>query len=134
MEYNKTAFPSMGTLFVLAVAGMTCIVSADVKSVAVEKKPDLEFDAVKVSNKHKLRMAVGPMYGDRKDGLGGEGNLYGWLGTFRYDFPVLKNILKREDKRSNLFGRLQAEVLDPDYYYVSDQVACFLRLELLTTF
>jgi hypothetical protein len=89
----------------------------------------------RISKRNKLCMAVGPMYVDRKDGLGGgDGNFYGWLGTFCYDFPLLKNILKREDKRGNLFGRLQAEVLDPGDYYVSDQVACFLRLELLATF
>ena len=96
--------------------------------------PHLEA-GFKVSRNHKLRMAAGPMYVDRKDGLGGgDGDLYGWLGTFRYDFPILKNILKREDKRGNLFGRLQVELLDPGDYYVSDQIAWFLRWELLATF
>ena len=89
----------------------------------------------KISKRNKLRMAAGPMYVDRKDGLGGgDGNFYGWLGIFRYDFPIMKNMLKRKDKRGNLFGRLQAELLDPGDYYESDQVAWFLRLELLAEF
>lgn len=88
-----------------------------------------------ITSMHKLMASAGPMYADKKDGLGGgDGSFYGWLGIFRYDFPIMTNILKREDKRGNLFGRLQAEILDPGDYYASDKVAYLLRWELLATF
>ena len=84
------------------------------------------------ANGHKVSANVGPMYAAEEDGLGGgSGDLYGWFGMCRYDFPLLKNIF---GKRGDLTGHLTAEVLDPGDYYVSDTVAYFLRWEVTYAF
>ena len=62
--------------------------------------------------------------------LGG-GNMYGWFGMARYDFPLLKNVF---GKRGELFGHVTAELLDPGDYYTSDTVAYFLRWEVTARF
>ena len=81
---------------------------------------------------HKVSSSLGPMYTATEDNLGGgDGNLRGWLGMIRYDFPLVKNIF---GKRGELFGHVTAEVLDPGDYYVSDQVAYFLRWEVNARF
>ncbi len=88
-----------------------------------------------ISKMHKLLASAGPMYADRRDGIGGgSGDLYGWLGTICYDFPIMTSIFGREDKRGNLTGRLQAEVLDPGDYYTTDSVAYFFRWEIIASF
>ncbi|MDD3545889.1 MAG: hypothetical protein PHG96_11120 [Kiritimatiellae bacterium] len=84
------------------------------------------------ANGHKVSANVGPMYAAVEDDLGGgNGDLYGWFGMFRYDFPLLKNIF---GKRGDLTGHVTAEVLDPGDYYVSDTVAYFLRWEVIARF
>jgi len=81
---------------------------------------------------HKVSSSLGPMYTAVEDGLGGgDGNLRGWLGMIRYDFPLAKNIF---GKRGELFGHVTAEVLDPGDYYTSDQWAYFLRWEINARF
>ena len=81
---------------------------------------------------HKVSSSLGPMYTAVEDGLGGgDGNLRGWLGMIRYDFPLVKNIF---GKRGELFGHVTAEVLDPGDYYTSDQWAYFLRWEVNARF
>jgi hypothetical protein len=81
---------------------------------------------------HKVRMNVGPMYAAVEDDLGsGGGDMYGWFGMARYDFPLMKNIF---GKRGELFGHLTAELLDPGDYYTSDTVAYFLRWEITARF
>jgi len=81
---------------------------------------------------HKVRASVGPMYVAVEDDLGGgNGDLLGWLGVVRYDFPLFKNIF---GKRGDLTGHVTAEVLDPGDYYVSDTVAYFLRWEVIARF
>ncbi len=81
---------------------------------------------------HKVRGSVGPMYVAADDELGGgDGTLLGWLGVIRYDFPLFKNIF---GKRGDLSGHITAEVLDPGDYYVSDDLAYFLRWEVIAKF
>ena len=81
---------------------------------------------------HKVRASAGPMYAAVEDDLGGgDGDLYGWLGVIRYDFPLFKEIF---GKRGDLSGHLTAEVLDPGDYYTSDTVAYFLRWEVVARF
>jgi hypothetical protein len=84
---------------------------------------------------HRLFACTGPMYADRKDGKGGgSGNFYGWQGSVIYDFPILTDLFGRDDKRGNVTGRLQAEVLDPGDYYESDDIAYFLRWQIIAAF
>ena len=81
---------------------------------------------------HKVSANVGPMFAAAEDGLGGgEGDLRGWFGMARYDFPLAKNLF---GKRGDLSGHLTAEVLDPGDYYTSDTVAYFLRWEVILRF
>lgn len=81
---------------------------------------------------HKVSSSLGPMYTAVEDDLGGgDGNLKGWLGMVRYDFPLLKNIF---GKRGELYGHVTAEVLDPGDYYVEDNIAYFLRWEVNARF
>ncbi len=81
---------------------------------------------------HKVRASVGPMYVAVEDDLGGgNGDLLGWLGVVRYDFPLARNLF---GKRGSLSGHLTAEVLDPGDYYVSDKLAYFLRWEVIARF
>ena len=96
--------------------------------------PHLE-SGFNISKVHKLFASFGPMYTDETDGAGGDsGNLYGYLGTICYDFPIFTDVFGREDKRGNLFGRLQAEVLEPGDYYEPDHTAYFLRWQLMAKF
>ena len=84
------------------------------------------------ANGHKVVANVGPMYAAVEDGLGGsDGDLYGWFGMIRYDFPLLRNIF---GKRGDITGHVTAEVLDPGDYYTSDTVAYFLRWEVVARF
>lgn len=88
-----------------------------------------------ISKQHKLCASVGSMYADDADDKGGDdGSHYGYLGTVCYDFPIFTDVFGREDKRGNLFGRLQAEVLEPGDYYESDDTAYFFRWQLMATF
>jgi len=88
-----------------------------------------------ISKMHKLLATAGPMYADEKDGLGGgSGDLYGWLGTICYDFPIMTDVFGRDDQRGNVTGRLQAEVLDPGDYYMTDTVAYFFRWQIMAAF
>ncbi len=81
---------------------------------------------------HKVSSSLGPMYTAVEDGTGGgDGNLRGWLGTIRYDFPLVKNLF---GKRGELYGHVTAEVLDPGDYYAKDQWAYFLRWEVNARF
>ncbi len=81
---------------------------------------------------HKVSANVGPMYAAVEDGLGGgNGDLYGWFGMVRYDFPLLNMIF---GNRGDLTGHVTAEVLDPGDYYTSDTVAYFLRWEVIAKF
>jgi len=81
---------------------------------------------------HKVRASAGPMYVAVEDDLGGgNGDLLGWLGVVRYDFPLFKNIF---GKRGDLSGHVTAEVLDPGDYYTSDKMAYFLRWEVIARF
>ena len=97
--------------------------------------PSLEA-GVSFAPGHKVFANIGPMYAAAKDDLGvapGEngGDLYGWLGVIRYDFPLFKNIF---GKRGDLSGHVTAEVLDPGDYYDSDKLAYFLRWEIIARF
>jgi hypothetical protein len=75
------------------------------------------------------------MYAADDDGQGGDdGNLYGYLGTVCYDFPIMTDIFGRDDKRGNLTGRLQAEVLEPGDYYDTNSTAYFLRWQIIAAF
>lgn len=88
-----------------------------------------------ISKTHKILASVGPMYADCSDGNGGgNGDLYGWLGTVCYDFPIMTDIFGRDDKRGNVVGRLQGEVLDPGDYYDTSSVAYFLRWQIIASF
>ena len=88
-----------------------------------------------ISRKHKFLATAGPMYADRRDNRGGgNGDQYGWLGTACYDFPIMTDVFGRDDKRGNVTGRLQAEVLDPGDYYDSSSVAYFLRWQIMASF
>ncbi len=87
---------------------------------------------LEVAPGHKVRANVGPMYAAVEDNLGdGGGNLYGWFGMARYDFPLLKNVF---GKRGELFGHVTAEVLDPGDYYTEDKWAYFLRWQVTARF
>lgn len=93
--------------------------------------PSLET-GLKFGPGHKVRASAGPMYVATDDDLGGgDGNLLGWLGVVRYDFPLFKEIF---GKRGDLSGHVTAEVLDPGDYYTSDKMAYFLRWELVARF
>lgn len=84
---------------------------------------------------HKLSSSLGPMYTAVEDDLGGGGgNLRGWLGMVRYDFPLVKNIFGLASKRGELYGHVTAEVLEPGDYYASDKTAFFLRWEINAKF
>jgi hypothetical protein len=94
--------------------------------------PSLEGGISGFAPGHKVRASAGPMYVAAEDDLGGGGgDLLGWLGVVRYDFPLLKNIF---GKRGDLTGHLTAEVLDPGDYYASDKLAYFLRWEVIARF
>lgn len=81
---------------------------------------------------YKVSSSVGPMYTAVEDNLGGgDGNLRGWLGTLRYDFPLAKKLF---GKRGELFGHVTAEMMDPGDYYDSDKLAYFLRWEVTAKF
>jgi len=81
---------------------------------------------------YKVSSSLGPMYTAVEDNLGGgDGNLRGWLGMIRYDFPLAKNLF---GKRGELFGHVTAEMMDPGDYYVSDKLAYFLRWEVTAKF
>ena len=81
---------------------------------------------------HKVYASAGPMYAAVEDDLGGgNGDLYGWLGVARYDFPLWKKIF---GKRGELFGHVMVEVLDPGDYYTSDKWAYFLRWQVTARF
>jgi len=97
--------------------------------------PSLET-GVGFSPGHKVRASIGPMYAAVEDDMGVPagstgGDLYGWLGVVRYDFPILK---AKPGKRGDLSGHVTAEVLDPGDYYESDTVAYFLRWEIIAKF
>ena len=93
--------------------------------------PSLE-GGINIAPGHKARASIGPMFAAVEDGLGtGGGDLYGWLGVVRYDFPLIKGLF---GKRGDLTGHVTAEVLDPGDYYSSDTVAYFLRWELIAKF
>ncbi len=94
--------------------------------------PSLEAGVSFAKPGHKLRANVGPMYAAVEDDLGsGGGDLYGWFGMVRYDFPLWQKIF---GKRGDLSGHLTAEVLDPGDYYSSDTLAYFLRWEIVARF
>lgn len=85
---------------------------------------------------HAVKASIGPMYAAVEDHLGVPagtegGDLYGWLGMVRYDFPLFKGLF---GKRGDLSGHVTAEVLDPGDYYASDTVAYFLRWEVVFRF
>ena len=81
---------------------------------------------------HKVSASLGPIYAAAENNLGGgNGDLYGWFGMTRYDFPLLKNLF---GKRGDLSGHVTAEVLDPGDYYTSDKLAYFLRWEVIARF
>lgn len=93
--------------------------------------PSVE-SGVDFQNGHRVRANVGPMYAAVQDDLGsGGGNMYGWFGMARYDFPLWKKIF---GKRGDLSGHVTAEVLDPGDYYSSDRLAYFLRWEVVAKF
>ncbi len=75
----------------------------------------------------KLRLSLGPLLAEEQNGPGG-GDLRGWLGIARWDFPIAKGLLGSSD---DLSGHLLAEVLDPGDYYKVDNTAYFLRWEVL---
>ncbi|MFO7937349.1 MAG: hypothetical protein R6V06_07070 [Kiritimatiellia bacterium] len=88
-----------------------------------------------ISKTHKLFASIGSMYAaDPDDGGGDDGSHYGYLGTICYDFPILTDVFGREDKRGNLLGRVQAEVLEPGDYYEGDDTAYFIRWQLIAQF
>lgn len=79
---------------------------------------------------HRLKACVGPMHAPEADGVGG-GHERGWLGSFRYDFPLLG----ASDDAFRLYGHVFAELLLPgDYYAPSADPAWFLRWELSLAF
>ncbi len=81
---------------------------------------------------HKVSSSLGPMYTAVEDDLGGgDGNLRGWLGMIRYDFPLAKNIF---GKRGELYGHVTAEALEPGDYYAGDEMMYFLRWEINARF
>lgn len=79
---------------------------------------------------HRLKACVGPMYAPEADGVGG-GHERGWLGSCRYDFPLLGTT----DDPPRLYGHIFAEVLLPGNYYASSaDLAWFLRWEVSLAF
>ena len=75
---------------------------------------------------HRLRASAGPLFAEEADGAGG-GRNRGWLGTFRWDFPVWRTA--KDSPR--LYGHFFAEALLPgDYYETDEDLAFFLRWEL----
>jgi len=88
-----------------------------------------------ISKQHKLFASIGSLYADDPDDQGGDtGSHYGYLGTVCYDFPIMTDVFGRDDKRGNVMGRLQGEVLDPGDYYESNSVAYFLRWQIIASF
>jgi hypothetical protein len=79
---------------------------------------------------HKLRMSIGPLLADEKDGPAG-GDERGWLGIARWDFPIKTGLLGEKD---SMKGHLLAEVLEPGDYYAVDDTAYFLRWEVTYAF
>lgn len=79
---------------------------------------------------HKLRVSVGPLYADEKDGPGG-GDERGWLGIARWDFPIKTGLFGEKD---SMKGHLLAEVLEPGDYYKVDDTSYFLRWEVTYAF
>ncbi len=77
-----------------------------------------------------LVASVGPLMAERKNGPG-DGDLRGWLGIARWDFPLGSDLLAKGDA---LRGHLLAEVLDPGDYYNVSSTSYFLRWELLYSF
>ncbi len=79
---------------------------------------------------HQIKVTAGLLYADEKDGPGGgarRGNFF----TARYDFPLGKGLLHREDR---LVGHLVGELLDPGSYYNVNQNSWFARWELSYSF
>ena len=79
---------------------------------------------------HRLRASVGPLFAEEADGAGG-GHDRGWLGTFRWDFPVWRTV----GESPRVYGHFFAEALLPgDYYETDEDLAFFLRWELTLGF
>jgi hypothetical protein len=91
--------------------------------------PYLQLTCVPAAS-HALRLSIGPLLADEKNGPGG-GDMRGWLGIARWDFPLATGLFGTKDK---LFGHLLAEVLEPGDYYNVDDTAYFLRWELTYNF
>lgn len=83
---------------------------------------------VSIGPGHRVGASAGPMFAAVDDNLGGgDGSLYGWLGTLRYDFLLFKGLF---GKRGDVYGHILGEILDPGDYYAKDDTAYFVRWEL----
>jgi hypothetical protein len=78
----------------------------------------------------RAKAMVALMEANEDDGPG-PGKTRGILGTVRVDFNLAEKLLSEHDK---LMGHVTVEVLDPDDYYLVDDMAHFARWELTYAF
>ena len=79
---------------------------------------------------HGVYWATGPMFAAAQDGLGGgDGMLKGYYNQARYDFPILLAD-KSKGERFEVFGHLEAELINTGDYYESDKPMWFLRWQI----
>ncbi|MDD5707975.1 MAG: alginate export family protein [Kiritimatiellae bacterium] len=79
---------------------------------------------------HKIYLSAGMMMANEETGPGG-GDARGALYVARYDFPLIKGLVGDSDI---VYAHLLAEVLDPGDYYKVDDLAYFLRWEVVYQF
>ena len=83
---------------------------------------------------HSAQVMFGPIFAERKDGLGGGGGSFkGFISQARYDFPIYV-ASEGESQRFEIFGHLLAEFFNPGDYFESDKPACFFRWQIEVKF
>ncbi len=79
---------------------------------------------------HWLTLTAGFLGAEEDNGAGG-GHSRGWLYTAQYTFPIFAGF---ENGRGKTSGYLRFELFDPGDYYVSDDLAYFLRWQISVAF
>ncbi len=85
---------------------------------------------VEISRLHKVSVMAGPIFAEKKDGLGGgDGQYKGFLSQARYDFPLWRADAAKGE-RFEIFGHLLFECFNPGDYYETSKPAYFVRWQV----
>ncbi len=83
------------------------------------------------SKGHGVRLMMGPMFAQVRDGLGGGNGFYkGLLTQARYDFPLWSGAKDSVLERFQIFGHILLEYFNPGDYYETDKPAYFVRWQI----